>query len=349
MKKDKFFNRLEPWSERKHRLLGKYIKPFSAKVASMIQDREIYCVDGFAGAAKYDDNKAGSPLMIAHLSDECRKWQNPVNLKIINVEFMPRNFDSLEYLTQQWIEKGIVRNINAEFHKTISEILSIIQQTPSLFFIDPFGPTDFYFSHLLPILKRSQPITELVLNFDTDGLQRIADTIKSKTNDSKTLKAIQTNIENVSKILGSENWLEKYQNSDLTTQQRQNLLLSIYIENLKRFGYSVVAYPIREGMNTPTKYHLIFCTRHNDGIILMNDFIYEEENTLEQESLPLLASSLGNEIENNRKRLYSLIEGYLETNSKTTRRQIKRHFIFEYFAQFHNEGLQRSSKRVYRF
>ncbi len=101
MKKDKFLNRLKPWSERKHRLLRKYIKPFNAEVTLMTQNREIFCIDGFAGVAKYDDNKAVSPLMIAHLSDECKKWQNPVDLKIIKVEAIPETFASLESLTQQ--------------------------------------------------------------------------------------------------------------------------------------------------------------------------------------------------------------------------------------------------------
>jgi three-Cys-motif partner protein len=71
MEKETFFNYLKPWSKRKHRILGKYLKPFAAKVATITQNREIYCIDGFAGAAKYDDGSVGSPLMLGQLSDEC--------------------------------------------------------------------------------------------------------------------------------------------------------------------------------------------------------------------------------------------------------------------------------------
>lgn len=77
MKTDEFFDKLKPWSKRKHRLLGKYLPPFSAKVARATPNREIYCVDGFAGAAKYEDGSEGSPLLIAKFSDECARWRNP--------------------------------------------------------------------------------------------------------------------------------------------------------------------------------------------------------------------------------------------------------------------------------
>lgn len=337
MKKDKFFQRLEPWSERKHRLLGKYIKPFSAKVSLTTRNREIFCIDGFAGPAKYEDNKPGSPLMIAHLSDQCESWKDPVALKMINIEERSDLFASLENLTEKWVKEGKVKNFKTEFHKAVPKILSIIQQTPALFFIDPFGPTDIYFSYLLPILRRDQPITELILNFDTDGLQRIADTTRSKSNDSAFLKAVQTNIKNVSNILGGDEWFNRYKQPDLTPVQRQNLLLSIYLRGLRKFGYFVVAYPIREAINKPTKYHLIYCTRHKDGILLMNDFINEEENILEEEFLPLLTPTLNIEFARNRERLHSLIEKFLNENKITTRGKIKEKFIFEHFAQFHNK------------
>ncbi|CAN5417507.1 hypothetical protein BH20ACI1_BH20ACI1_17150 [soil metagenome] len=96
MGNEEFFDKLKPWSKRKHRLLGKYLKPFIAKVASTTSNREIYCIDAFAGTAKYEDGSAGSPLLMAQLSDECAKWKNPVTLKIINVESNTKNYESLK-------------------------------------------------------------------------------------------------------------------------------------------------------------------------------------------------------------------------------------------------------------
>lgn len=340
MEKETFFNYLKPWSKRKHRILGKYLKPFAAKVATITQNREIYCIDGFAGAAKYDDGSIGSPLMLAQLSDECSKWQNPVTLKLINIEPNNKNFSSLEYITQDWVNKGTVKNFNEKFIDAIPHILSEIRNAPAFFFVDPFGPTAVHFSHLQPILQRMQQATELFINFDTDGLQRIADASQSKSDNPKTVKSIPKNTQNVSDIIGNDEWIQTYQNKNLTTEQRQNFLLSIYINNLRKFGYAVVAYPIREALEKAAKYHMIYCTRHNDGVILMNDFMFEEENSLEEEHsnthFPLFASAAG-EQEKRRQNLCILLEQFLQNNQQTTRKQIKRQLIFAHFAEFHTK------------
>ena len=346
MENETFFNYLKPWSKRKHRLLGKYLKPFAAKVATITKNRQINCIDGFAGAAKYDDGSIGSPLMLAQLSDECSNWQNPVILKLINVEPNQKNFSSLRNITEKWVNKGTVTNLNKKFSDAVPSLLSEIQNSPAFFFVDPFGPTAVHFSHLRPILQRTQQATELFINFDTDGLQRIADASQSKSDNPKTVKSIPKNIQNVSDIIGSDDWIKKYQVAALTTEQRQNLLLSIYINNISQFGYSVVAYPIREALEKATKYHMIYCTRHNDGVNLMNDFMFEEENSLEEEhtnlNFPLFASTT-TEQEKRRQNLTFFVEQFLEKNQRTTRKQIKRHLIFAYFSQFHNKGKKKES------
>src|SRR5918911_4259010 len=110
---DNFFASLKAWSKRKHRLLGKYLPPFSAKVGS--RSTLIYCVDGFAGAARYEDGSPGSPLMMAQIADKCASWRRPVHLRLINVENDPENFESLKNITQQWESKGIVSNLPGQF------------------------------------------------------------------------------------------------------------------------------------------------------------------------------------------------------------------------------------------
>lgn len=72
---DHFFTSAKSWSRRKHSILAKYLMPFSAKVGS--RSKEVFIVDGFAGAAKYGDDYEGSPLLIARVADECTKWQIP--------------------------------------------------------------------------------------------------------------------------------------------------------------------------------------------------------------------------------------------------------------------------------
>lgn len=340
MKTEEFFDKLKPWSKRKHRLLGKYLPPFSGKVAKATQNREIYCIDGFAGAAKYEDGSEGSPLLIAKFSDECAGWRDPVILKIINVEPDVKRegiFPLLEKATQKWIEKGIVENINKEFYSALPEIIAKIGNSPALFFIDPFGPTYVHFSHLHPILKRNHKITELIINFDTDGLRRIVDASLSERINPKTA---ETNSQNVTKIIGSEDWKQTLSGKNLSTQESEMILLREYMQNITEFGYHVVAYPIREALNKNPKYHFVYCTRHPDGIGLMNDFIREEEDLLYgehiEERLTLFSSSnlANDEIDLRRERLRSIMKSYLEKQQTVTRNQVIKNLVEDHFGHF---------------
>ena len=340
MGNEEFFDDLKPWSKRKHRLLGKYLKPFIAKVASVTSNREIYSVDAFAGKAKYKDGSAGSPLLLAQVSDECAKWKDPVTLKIINVEADFENFKSLEYVMKSWEDRGIVTNINSEFQDAIPEILSIIGDSPALFFIDPFGSTSVHFSHLHPILQRTQKITELITNFDTDGLYGIA---RASLSENANPKTAETNEQNIDRIIGNNNWKTELQSKNLTTKEGEKFLLREYMQNLTAYGYHVVAYPIREALNKKSKYHFVYCTRHTDGILLMNDFIREEDDSIYGEhienDLPLFQdeASLATEIKKRRDRLRKIMKKYLEEQQKVTRKQVIVNIVRDYFGNFHSK------------
>lgn len=337
MDKKNFFQNVKVWSKRKHRLLEKYLPPFIAKVASTTINREVYCVDGFAGAARYNDGSDGSPVLMAKFSGVCSNWRSPVNLRIINVEPDFATFQSLETATREWIEKGVVENINSKFEDSVSTILSKIGNSPTLFFIDPFGPTGVRFSNLVSILQRNFAITELIINFDTDGLYRIASAAISEKNNPKTA---QTNAKNVTSIIGSDNWFQKFSSSKLTTEKGEEILLREYISNLAKYGFFVVNYAIREALNKKPKYHFIYCTRHNDGVYLMNDFIRAEEDLIYGEyaenKLPIFReeASLAREVEVRRQKLRSIIMSYLEKNNKVSRRQIKHCLMLDHFGIF---------------
>lgn len=344
MKQDSFFNFVKSWSRRKHRLLGKYLKPFSAKIGSW--NSLIYCVDGFAGEGKYGDESDGSPLIMARLADECTQWQRPVTLRLINVESNTSHFRELCLHTRAWEDKQIVTNLPGDFCSLVPQIVSQIGEAPAFFFVDPYGPTYIHFSHLLPILNRRQRATELIINFDADGLRRLGDTVNAKIRTERAKKAVQTNIANVKGIVGGDQWLSEFAAKNLSTQEREKLLLDEYMRNLSRYNYNVAAYAIRKSVGHSPKYYLVFCTRHEDGIRLMNDFVRTEEDELllESGSLPgqlRLPSDefdiLQQEIRSRRDELKELIIDYLMKTPKTTRGKIKHKLIFERFGDFQDK------------
>jgi three-Cys-motif partner protein len=340
MKRDPFFESPKSWSLRKHRLLGKYLKPFSAKVGSWA--KVIYCVDGFAGVGKYDDGSPGSPLLMAQLANECAAWQKPVSLRVVNVESNPTHFAELRQLTQKWEARGVATNLQGEFGKLVPSIIAQIGHAPAFFFVDPYGPSKVPFSDLNPILARPQRVTELIINFDVDGLRRIGDTIHSRTGMSRALKAAQTNIARVTEIIGSKGWQAQFKTGKLSTRERERALLQEYMNNLSQYGYMVVAYAIRKSMGVSPKYHLVYCTRHSDGIMLMNSFIREEEDELLREATTqpgqvALIDAVEMEVNRRQEEFKRLLLDYFRKTPQTTRGEIRRHFIFQRFGDFHDK------------
>jgi len=337
MERDPFFTNVQSWSKRKHRLLANYLRPFSAKVGSIAP--VIHCVDGFAGAGKYKDGSEGSPLLIARAADQCATWANPVTLRLINVEANRKNFKSLEASTAPWVDQGIVRNLRGRFGSRIQEVVSLIGNDPAFFFIDPYGPGPIHFEFIKPILTRTA-ITELIINFDADGLMRMADLIRATPKTESVKKGCETSVANVTKILGSERWQQTFLDITVSAVRRQKFLVRDYMGRLVDSGFKVVAYPIRDSASAPPKYYLIYCTRHRDGIALMNGFIRREEDMLLRESYErngqaMLFDPVDADISLRRRELRNLIVTYSEEKRRTTRAQLKHHFIQTRFAEFH--------------
>lgn len=263
---------------------------------------------------------------------------NPVHLKIINVEAKRAHYRSLCEATKPWADRGVVNNKKGKFGNLVSEILTAIGEMPAFFFIDPYGPSPLHFSYLRPILERKQPITELIINFDADGLRRLADDIRATPTREQDRRACDSIVSLVDQVLGNDTWRRYFMSGRMTSYERELFLVENYKESLARFGYTVVAYPIRESVHSLPKYWLIYCTRHNDGLMLMNGFIRREEDALLRESYesngqPYMFNVVEKEVQDRRTLLWQWIEDYVRYNRRTTRRAIKLHFVQTKFAQ----------------
>lgn len=339
MQTDHFFKkRLERWSERKHRILTKYLTPFIAKVGSW-GEREVYCIDGFAGAASYGKGEPGTPILFAQFSEVCGQWNNPVALKSINVEAKVKYFRELCKATESWVKRGVVTNKRGKFNRRADEILVEIGDKPALFFLDPFGPTGIDFATLVKIMNRPVKATEMLINFNVAGLRRIADGIRSRAGSDE--RAIQKKVQHVSNILGDSEWLSVL-GQTAESKEREKYLFFKYSNLIKSHGYHVFSYPIREKLRSKPHYQLMFCSRHLDGVMLMNNFVREEEDLLFKEdvdeSLPLFTaepSELAAAVDKRRNHLEILVSDFAREKRRTNRAQIKISLIQSHFGQFH--------------
>jgi three-Cys-motif partner protein len=339
MKTNKFFNSLQIWSKRKHRILGKYLVPFSAKVGSV--SSEIFCIDGFAGQGIYADGSEGSPLLMAHVADEAAGWSKSISLKLINVEARRKNFVVLTEATKPWVDRGIVKNLPGRFDRKMPDIMNAIGNNPAFVFLDPYGPGPIHLSYLRPLLERTQSITEFIINFNAEGLRRMAEFLNADPKTEQFRKARLTSIEHTTEILGRDRWKQVFSDPLIDARRRRKFLVRDYMDTLSQFGYKVVAYPIRESLAGAAKYYLIYCTRHRDGIFLMNGLIRREEDEILREYYQRGAQhSLFNEVEaeiaSRRRALRNLIATFSEDKKRMTRRAIMTHFINRKFAQYHD-------------
>src|SRR6266487_6240525 len=93
-------------------------------------------------------------------------------LKCINCEKDPAVFARLQAATEEFVRAGIVQNIQGEFDARLPEILTIIQNSPALFFIDPFGTQGAELSTLQTIAHNARG-REVLVRFDDTRLKRL--------------------------------------------------------------------------------------------------------------------------------------------------------------------------------
>lgn len=181
-------------------------------------------------------------------------------------------------------------------------------------------------------------MTELIINFDVDGLRRLIDAAFSfKT--EQTVAEKQLN--NAVATLGSSSCIEKLKEANLSAEQREQILLTDYQKRLTKFDYKVLTYPIREAELKTPKYYLVCCTRHDDGVKLLNNFFRQEEDDLIVESYSPASNPMFREFdiaftirENRRQELRKLLPLFLSKNRKVSRKQIVYHFIKTHFGEF---------------
>lgn len=130
---------------------------------------------------------------------------------------------------------------------------------------------------------------------------------------------------------------------NLTAEQGETRILDEYKNNLRKFGYYVEAYPIREALDKKPKYHFVYCTRHPDGIVLMNDFIRDEEDLLYGEHIEMKSplfhqlNLADKEINLRREKLRPIMGTYFQTHRRVNRTQMIKDLIFVHFGQFHSK------------
>jgi three-Cys-motif partner protein len=284
-----FFESKRPWSERKDLILSYYLKPYLPKVATV--GRPILLVDGFAGPGEYGDGKAGSPLiMCSRVQGAAGTLKVPVSVLCIEDD------DNLFKLLQARISG--FRFADARRGKFLDHLPEIAERakTHSVFlYVDPYAiegleweAMDRVFRHL----HDSQMSIEILLNFSArmfarrglSALQLAAPASDEDADETGTTEP--PSISRLNKVVGGDWWQAILkQNTPFPGQVEQ--ISKGFCGALRDQFREVCEHPVRaKWTDTVPKYSLIFGSRSEHALILMNEATIKSRNLLAETARP---------------------------------------------------------------
>lgn len=267
-----FFEGKKRWSRIKDEILGSYMPAYLAKIKGL--KRPIYLIDAFAGPGVYEDSKAGSPLIMCQAAEKFAP--NLYHAFFVNKS---RSYDSrLASIISKhgWTNSTtLIRGDAQDFLKRIS---SLVYDQSVFLYLDPFGIKDCNFNTIEPFVMRElQFSTEILINLSMPVIHRLAGRDKWLKNPHSQL--LHDRHQLLSSILGGDYWKEYLLYEDnMDAKQRELEVVKGYIERL-RTGLPYAGYcPVRETSTSQTKYYMIFASRSDDAMMLMNDNMYKAFN-----------------------------------------------------------------------
>jgi three-Cys-motif partner protein len=284
-----FFTEKRPWSRIKDGVLGKYLPPYLSKVSRL--GKRIVIVDCFAGAGKFSDGTAGSPLIICqqiaqHAADKAVAYF---------VNKGPSHHESLTRTLERFTTAGFAHPVLGNSEGFLNEIRRHLSDQTLFVYLDPFGLKGCGFEAIRPLLERgAQYSTEVLLNLNMPALHRLA-TVRSLSRggaDSDIVRGFHSTLDGV---LGTTEWRVIMWDDRIAPPEKEERIVAAYKQRLNTYLKYVCSCPVREADGTHVKYHIIFASRHVDALLLMNDIMLDAYNdhTFDTalQGMPLFAGS----------------------------------------------------------
>jgi three-Cys-motif partner protein len=243
----------------KHVFLKRYLEALIFKTASTYN--HIVYVDGFAGPwqsanEEFADTSFGIALNALRRAKETwQKSKRNVRMTALLVEQHPKAYAKLATIQTRFPDIAI-KTYPADF---ISIVPDIPGDAFAFFFIDPKG-WGIPLLKLKPMLER--PKAEMTFNFMFEFINRAASMTEPVT------------VAGLDELIPYGNWrarladVEKDTGRPLTPDERKDILISAFTENLAQIGHYqyVVPTEILRPLKNRTLYCLFYATRHESGL-----------------------------------------------------------------------------------
>ncbi|MBX7134448.1 MAG: three-Cys-motif partner protein TcmP [Fimbriimonadaceae bacterium] len=263
----------EPHTIAKIEIVERYLYKWAVITGTTFAGKPLTYIDGFAGPGEYSNHPNGSPMAaLAALNkartDQSAKWK-ATDIRALFVEQDSARFDHLKALIE---ERNAARDVkwiaqNCSFVEGLSVAESSFSKAfftsaPLVVFIDPFGATGFPWDAVKRIL--ASKTSEIILNFDADGMARIASAGKDANAD-----------EILTTIFGGDEWRDRLKG--LTKLRDKELaLLNLYKEKLRSLPNVKYMFSFEMASSTSNiDYFLLFASQHRQGLVKMKESMRE--------------------------------------------------------------------------
>jgi three-Cys-motif partner protein len=257
----------------KHLVLEKYLEKLAYKIGGWCATMNY--VDGFAGPwHARDEQLADTPphIAIARLRVVRDGLATRGSTPTVRCLFVEKDSSAVEKL------KASVRDItdisievlHGEFEQHVPDVVRFASEGPrnfGFFFIDPTGWTGFGMNAIRSVLRHRPG--EVLINFMTKDIKRFIDDPDSA--------ALPTFVD----LFGHEYYRDQWRG--LTGQDREDVIVQAYCERVQEVGQfnHVVSAVVLHPTDERTHFHLVYGTRHREGLRVFRDV--EKETMATQE------------------------------------------------------------------
>lgn len=267
-----FFDEKRAAAVFKHAVLNSYVDPYTMKVGSSAADGRVAFIDGYAGGGRYDDGGEGSPALLL------RKAKSLAGRRQLECYLVERDADRLSALQAVVDVEGegvVVELFHGDVASHLDVLLARTTGIPMFMFLDPFGLM-IPFVIISKVLSTRRNVvgaaTEVLINFSTIGLRRIAGLLTSNGPNEATLARMD-------EVCGGAwwraEWLKHAPTKDATDAQKiaaEEAVVNGYAARLGKVGSTGWwTVDVHERAHHRAKYHLIFLSRHADGLCLFGE------------------------------------------------------------------------------
>jgi three-Cys-motif partner protein len=249
----------------KHAILNQYVDPFVSKTGSTSQDHRVAIIDGYAGEGRYENGDEGSPTL---LISKARRLAPGRTLECYFVEENKETCEKLLEVVNSEGEDLSISVIMGKIEDNLDTLMSDVEGIPVLVFLDPYGLM-IPFDTALKVFNRSRaygaPATEMLINFNAGALRRIAGHLTSATPNAATLARMDN-------VCGGDWWRTTWLSYGEDKDGAEEAVVSEYARKLaaaaKCGSWST---DVRNRANLKPVYHLVFLSRHPDGMSVFGE------------------------------------------------------------------------------